>query len=394
MDQISTPYSYYRGGTSKAAIVLRKDLPTTNDAELKAWILAAYGSPDRRQIDGIGGADILTSKFAVVGPSSRPDADVDYTFFQVGIDSSKVLTDLNCGNISASIGPFAVDAGLVPAVEPVTHVRIHATNFGNIIHASVPVRDGRAQVIGTQHIDGVPGYGAPIALDFRETVGGKTGKLLPTGSAFDRIDVPGIGQMDVSIVDLANLVCYVKAEDVGLAASDNVADLIGDTELMDRIEGIRLASIVALGMAPDKDSAARQGLATPWVSVVGAPANWPDFASGETHLASECDISARLFSRRNMHKAYPGTGSACLAVAAEIAGSIPHQMASRNRSAGDPLRIGHPCGVLTVRAKIGPKVAGQPTVEEASLIRTARRIADGNLYVPVDKLPWLRVVQE
>ncbi len=389
MEQISTPYSYYRGGTSKAAIVLRKDLPTTEDSELDAWILAVYGSPDRRQIDGIGGADILTSKFAVVGPSSRADADVDYSFFQVDIQNPRVMRNANCGNISAAIGPFAVDSGIVPAVEPVTHVRIHATNFGQIIHAAVPVRGGKAQVIGTQQIDGVPGQGAPISLDFRETVGGLTGKVLPTGNVVDRIQVAGLGPLEVTIVEVANLVCYVRAKDLGLTATEDPTELAANTALMAQCEQIRLAAIVAAGLAPNVRAAAESGLNTPLIALVGPPLDWRDYANGKARPALECDITARLVVRKNVHKTYPGTAGACLGVAAALPGAIPHQMTGARKPNVNDLRIGHPCGVLSVSTRVAVTANGQPLIQEASLIRTARRIADGHVYVPIDKLPWL-----
>jgi 2-methylaconitate cis-trans-isomerase PrpF len=369
--------------------VLRKDLPVSNQADLDAWILAIYGSPDRRQIDGIGGADILTSKFAVVGPPTRPDADVDYSFFQVDIRSPAVLRDLNCGNISAAIGPFAIDAGLVAAVDSTTPVRIHATNFGKIIHASVPVLNGRARVSGDTSIDGVPGTGAPIVLDFRDTVGGITGKLLPTGNAMDTVMVEGVGPIQMTIIDLANLVCYVKAESLGLQGNEDPLVLASNMELMERCERIRLTAAVMLGMRPDISTALRQPSPTPWLSIVSPPQAWPDFATGKPHEKHECDISARLYTRRNIHKAYPGTGSACLGAAVRIPGSVPWQLVSKSLESAMPLRIGHPCGVLDVTARVQTDAFGGLKVEQASFIRTARRIADGHVYAPTSRLPWL-----
>lgn len=389
MEQISTPYTYYRGGTSKAAIVLRSDLPVEDEAQLEAWILAIYGSPDRRQIDGIGGADILTSKFAVVGPSTRPDADVDYTFYQVDILTAAVHRGLNCGNISAAIGPFAIDSGLVQATDPVTPVRIHATNFGRVIHALVPTLNGRARVSGDTKIDGVPGTGAAIELDFRDTVGGLTGALLPTGNVVDLIAVDGVGLVEMSIVDLANLVCYVRAETLGLEGTEDPVALAGDAALMERCERIRLAVAAQLGIAPDFETALAKPPATPWLGIVSPPKAWHNFATGAQHPADACDLAARLFTRRNIHKAYPGTGTACLGVAAAIPGTIPNQIAPSAQREASVLRIGHPCGVITVKADVQRAEDGALHIGQASFTRTARRIADGNVYAAVDRLAWL-----
>ena len=394
MEQISTPYAYYRGGTSKAALVLASDLPTSDPSHLDAWILAIYGSPDRRQIDGIGGADILTSKFAVVGPASRPDADVDYTFFQVDIRGGAVMRSLNCGNISAAIGPFAIDEGLVAAVEPRTEVRIHATNFGKMIYASVPVRDGKARVLGDEHIDGVPGTGARIDLDFRDTAGGVSGQLLPTGNALDRIAVEGLGEIEMSIVDLANLVCYVRAEDLGLRGNEDPQRMSEDTALMDCCERIRIAAAVRLGLIADAAAAEKKPLSTPWLGIVSRSQDWTDFATSAPHRAAECDITARLFTRRNVHKTYPGTGSACIGVAAKIPGTLVHAFASEASAGVDRLRIGHPCGVLEVDARVSLRDGASPVVERASFPRTARRLADGRVYAATDRLPWLQESEE
>jgi 2-methylaconitate cis-trans-isomerase PrpF len=173
-----------RGGTSKA-VFLRGELLPQGRSERNAVILSLFGSPDPRQIDGLGGADLLTSKLAILDPPSRADADLDYTFAQVSITEPVVDYDINCGNISASVGAYAVDEGLVEVVEPATRVRIHNTNTGRILVAEVPIVNGAAAVEGAYVVQGVPGSGAPIALDFSQTAGGVTGSLLPTGRELD-----------------------------------------------------------------------------------------------------------------------------------------------------------------------------------------------------------------
>ncbi|MDQ0027605.1 2-methylaconitate cis-trans-isomerase PrpF [Variovorax paradoxus] len=391
MEQFATAYAYYRGGTSKAAIVKRSDLPPMrSDLDLDAWVLAVMGSPDRRQIDGLGGADPLTSKFAIVGPPTRPGADVDYTFLQVIPERATVTQDINCGNISAAIGPFAIDEGLVASRGPITSVRIHATNMGQIIHADVEVgEDGKARVLGSQRIDGVPGTGAPVRLDFRELAGGATGRLLPTGRVRDRLIVDG-KEIEVSIVDLANLVCYVRAADLGLAGTEDPLAMQANYELMQLCERVRLEAALLAGVAKDMESATRQPPSTPWLALVSAPRPWRDHATGEQHEAHECDIGARLYARGgNVHKAYPGTGSACLGVASMLEGSVAYDLVSADAHASGTIRIGHPCGVLDVAAAIENQAGADPLVRRAAFVRTARRIADGRVYTAVDRLPWL-----
>lgn len=391
MEQISTPYAYYRGGTSKAVIVKRSDLPSVrSDSDLDAWVLAVMGSPDRRQIDGLGGADPLTSKFAIVGPASRPDADVDYTFLQVIPERGSVIRDINCGNISSAIGPFAIEEGLVAARIPVTSVRIHATNLGQIIHAEVQVGDdGRPRVLGSQRIDGVPGTGAPVRLDFRELIGGATGRLLPSGQVRDNLVVNGM-RLEVSIVDLANLVCYVRAEDIGLTGNEDPLALEANKEVMALCEQIRIAAALHVGLAPDIESATRNPPSTPWLAIVSKPQAWRDHATGEEHGASCCDIGARLYARGGkVHKPYPATGSACLGVAAMLQGSIVYDIVHPDAHTTGTVRIGHPCGVLDVAAAVEPREGADPVVRRAAIVRTARRIADGRVYIAAGRLSWL-----
>jgi len=391
MEQVSTPYAYYRGGTSKAVIIKRSDLPPVrSESDLDAWVLAVMGSPDRRQIDGFGGADPLTSKFAIVGPASRPDADVDYTFLQVIPERASVIHDINCGNISSAIGPFAIEEGLVAARAPVTSVRIHATNLGQIIHAEVQIGDdGRPRVLGSQRIDGVPGTGAPVRLDFRDLVGGRTGRLLPTGHVRDRLVVSG-RELEVSVVDLANLVCYVRAEDVGLTGNEDPLALESNRDVMALCERIRIAAALQVGTATDMESATRNPPATPWLALVSRPGAWRDHATGEEHDANECDIGARLYARGGkVHKAYPGTGSACLGVASTLEGSVAYDLVRPDARTSGTIRIGHPCGVLDVAAAVEAGDGAGPVVRQAAFVRTARRIADGRVYTAVDRLPWL-----
>jgi hypothetical protein len=220
-EPIAIPVTWYRGGTSKVFFVERKHVAGMAQDELYRWMRAMFGSPDLRQIDGVGGADQVTSKFAILGPPTRPNADIDYAFFQVGIDSEMVATDLNCGNVSAAVALYAIDNDYVRASDGIAMVRIHNVNDGKTFYAELEVRGGRAVRRGAFHCEGVPGTGAPISLDFREATGWRTGKLLPTGNVRDRFTVPGYGEVEVSIVDIANLIAFVPASAFGLRGNED-----------------------------------------------------------------------------------------------------------------------------------------------------------------------------
>ena len=271
MEQITTPMVFYRGGTSKAVFVDQRDLPVTDEKDLTAWILAIYGSPDRRQIDGLGGADFLTSKFAVVGPPTRPNADVDYTFYQVSVAEAKISKDMNCGNICSAVGPYAIEQGFVKADGDTTTVRVHATNFDDMIYVTVKTEDGKPRVLGTQHISGVPGTGSPIAVDFRDTVGTHGKGLLPTGKLRDKLKVEGIGEFEVSIVDLANVLVFAKAENFGLSGNEDPDEMTKNKKLMDTCEKLRYAVGVKIGLAKDLDEAVTKCALTPFLAIVAKP---------------------------------------------------------------------------------------------------------------------------
>lgn len=354
-----------RGGTSKAVFLRANDLPADPKAR-DALILGLFGSPDPRQIDGLGGADILTSKCAIIGPPTRADADVDYTFAQVSIREPVVDYDINCGNISAAVGVYAIEEGFVRAADPLTTVRVHNTNTSKVYLAHVPVRGGLPQVEGECVVDGVPGTGAEILLDLAGTVGAATGQLLPTGRTIDRIDA--LGGVDVSIVDLANLCVFVRAGDVGMTGTE------GPAEFTER----QLDAMMAV-----KDTAARHlGLPTdglvPLPVAVAPPAAYRTIA-GDSIGADQFDFLARLAGGRPpmLHKAYPGTAAACTAVAALLPGTV---VARARRAADDPrIIIGHPSGVMVARADLR---GGPPwVVQRAGYSRTARRLLEGYAFV-------------
>lgn len=370
-EQVPLPFVLMRGGTSKAVFLREADLPKNREAR-DALILAVFGSPDPRQVDGLGGADLLTSKCAIIGPPSRPDAHLDYTFAQVSITEPVVDYDINCGNISAAVGVYGLQEGLVDAVEPSTHVRIHNTNTGRVLAAEVPVRNGEPLVEGDFAIDGVPGTGAPVLMDYGETAGGRTGALLPTGQQADDLEVDGLGRVRASILDLANLCVFFRADAAGMTGTEGPGEIT--PEQLASIAAIKRATASRLGISND-------GL-TPIPVAVAAPASYTSF-SGSVVAAREVSLLARVIGGRPpvMHKAYPGTTGACTAVAAAIPGTVVAAVADAP-PVPDPVVVGHPSGTVPVWGRVRAEAgAGAWIVERAAYARTARRVAEGVTFI-------------
>ncbi len=379
MVQRGIPAVFMRGGTSKAIMFHAHDLPVDRDAWTRIFT-AAIGAPDPygRQLDGMGGGVSSLSKVCVIAPSARDDADVDYTFAQVMIREAAVDYRGNCGNMSSAVGPFALDEGLVTASGETATVRIFNTNTGKIIHGTFPVEDGRARFDGDLAIPGVGGTGAPIRLDFLSPGGATTGRLLPSGTPLDRLEVPGIGSVEVSLVDAANAAVFVRARDVGLTGTELPDALEARRDVLARLDAIRRAASVRMGIAPDEESA-RKVTSVPFVAVVAPPADAPSL-SGDPVRAAEVDLVARVISNGQWHRALPLTISLCTAVAARIAGTVVAEALSP--AAGDgALRLGMPSGVLTVGADVS-REDGTWVAHAGSFYRTARRLFDGRVWVP------------
>jgi len=368
-----------RGGTSKGIFVMKNQLSSDSALRDKV-ILAIFGSPDVRQIDGLGGADVLTSKLAIISPPTRDDADVDYTFGQVNITTAMVDYRGNCGNISAGVGPFAIDEGFVEAREPVTKVRIHQVNTARIIIAEVPVVEGQAAVEGNYRIAGVPGSGAKIMLDFADSAGGVTGKLLPTSNPKDTLDVEGVGRLEVSIIDAANPVVFCRAIDIGLKGIETPKDIDSNSSLLQRIENIRGAAAELIGIVNDKKKAAIESPYVPFIAFVNSPKTYTDFTTQKLVDAKEVDLLSRLFFMQVMHKAYPATGTICTGVAAKIPGTIVNEVVSEKAKKEAAVRIGHPAGSIEVETQVEKKDQDF-VITRAAIGRTARRIMDGYVYV-------------
>lgn len=366
------PCVYMRGGTSKAVIFHRKDLPEDRSAWREIF-LKTMGTPDVKQIDGMGGTVSSTSKIAVVSPSRRPDADVDYYFVQVGVGRADVSDNLNCGNISSAIGPFAIDEGLVKAEEPVTKVLVYNENTKKIIEEHVRVRDGRAEVYGDTAIDGVPGTGSEIDLFFREPGGAATDRVFPTGKRTEFFDIPDYGKFEVTVIDVSNLAVFVRAEDLGLKGTE-LSDLNADAEKMELLERIRCMAAQKAGLVERWEDAREAFAASPKIGILSRPQDYISM-DGRQVKAEEMDLCCRMISLGVMHKAYPMTYAIATASAACMEGTLPRSLVSR-RQRGDSVRLGHASGVTEVKV-----VMKDDVVEKAGIVRTARRIMDGSVYI-------------
>jgi 2-methylaconitate cis-trans-isomerase PrpF len=379
-DQIGIRCVFMRGGTSRGAYLNEKDLPA--DPELREkLVLAIYGSPDARQIDGLGGADPLTSKVAIVGPSTHPDADVNYTFGQVRIDEPHVDFSGNCGNISSGIGPFAIEEGLVEAREPVTTVRVYVTNTDSILTADVPVRNGTALVGGEAEIAGVPGTGAPIFLDFGDAGSTLGLGILPTGNPTDVLDT-GMGPVEVSLVDAGNPGVFVSPSVFGLRGTELPAEFTA--EQLAQMELVRSAGAVRLGLVDTPERAAEVTPAIPKLYLISPPADYLDLA-GRPVRAEQISVVGRGLIMRVPHQAYAATILVCTAAAALIPGTLVHRAARPDPENPGRIRIGHPSGVMGIEATIEWQ-DGQPVMRRAAVERTARRIMEGTVYVPIDRI--------
>ena len=352
------PCMLMRGGTSKGPFFLASDLPM--DARTRDQVLlAAMGSPDLRQIDGVGGGDTLTSKVAIVGPSERPGIHVEYLFAQVAVDRSVVDTAPNCGNMLAGVGPFAIERGLVRLSSEATTVRIFNVNSGKVIESVVQTPGGRVTYEGAARIDGVPGTGAPIVMNFLDAAGAKTGKLLPTGNAIDVFDgVP------VSCVDFTSPLVFIAAASMGKTGYESKKELDQDKELLARLEWIRGQAAVRMGMGDVT------GKVLPKIALLAGPRQGGS-------------INSRYFVPWNCHAAHAITGALCVAAACVIPDSVASTLVSFDAEDVNRIVVEHPAGRLTTRVDVRHDAEAQlPTIKRAGIVGTARPLFSGVVYVP------------
>lgn len=368
-----------RGGTSKAIFIKKNELPSS-PLHRDQLILSIFGSPDIRQIDGLGGSDITTSKVAIISPTTRNDADIDYNFGQVQLETAEILWNSNCGNISSAVGPYAIDEGMVRAVEPITKVRIYNVNTNKILVEYVPVKNGRAIVEGDYILDGVPGTGAKLDLDYAGTVGAVTGKLLPTGNVLDILDVPGIGKIEASIVDIANSVCFIDASSVGAIGTESPPDIRADKELMAKLEAVRNVAAYKCGYIRKGEDALVKSPIQPMISFVSPSVNYQDYGSGNIIKEDETDFLARILYNQLPTDTFPGTATVCIATAAMIEGTVVNRVCKSRATDQKLVSFGHARGINQVRADVEETTSGL-VVKSVIFSRTARRIMDGVVYV-------------
>lgn len=353
---ISIPCMLMRGGTSKGPFFLAADLPA--DPVLRdRTLLAVMGSPDARQIDGIGGGNTLTSKAVIVGPSARPGVDIEYLFAQVSLTENTVDTGPNCGNMLSGVAPFAIERGLLAATHPVTRVRILNLNTCKLIEAVVQTPGAVITYDGDVRVDGVPGTGAGVQLNFLDGAGSKTGALLPTGQATDIVD--GVA---LSCVDFTTPMVLIGAASLGKTGHETKAELDADGVLLARIEQLRLAAARLMGMGD------ASGKVLPKVALLGAP------RFGGT-------ISSRYFVPWNCHAAHAATGATCVAAACCIPGSIAAALTPGLTGGQRLVTIEHPAGKIDASVQLaGPDANGIPTISSAGIVRTTRPLFSGAVF--------------
>ena len=387
MKQLKIPAVFMRGGTSNAVVFRAEDLPRDR-ALWDEIFLAAIGSPDPygRQLDGMGGGISSLSKVCIVGPSSRPDADIDYTFAQVQVKDAAVDYSGNCGNMSSAMGPFAVDEGIVKVTGKEALVRVHNTNTKKVIWSRFALDEGLSAVDGDLAIPGVSGTGAPVRLEFRDPGGASTGKLLPTGNVVDTLDVPGYGKFKASLIDAANATCFLNAADLGLKGNEMPEELDRNAELLKKLSAIRIAASVAMGIGKTPEEAAAKRT-VPFIGFVSGPQDAMAL-SGEKIEGAKVDLTARMISNGQPHRALPLTVTLCTAVASRIDGSIVNQAARPSSDPNAEIRIAMPSGVLTVAASVGKK-DGAWYAEQGAFYRTQRRMFEGYVLVRASRVPGL-----
>lgn len=364
--QSPIPAVFMRGGTSRGLYFNRADLP--DDRTL--WdgiLLAAFGSPDPRQVDGVGGTTSVTSKTCIISPSGRDDADVDYFFAQLSVNEAKVDYAPTCGNMLAGVGPYAIETGLVPAEDGETRVRIFQVNTGGLVEAVVPTPGGRVEYEGDTAIDGVPGTAAPILLNFMNVVGARTGRLFPTGEVKEVID--GI---EVTIIDAAMPVMMMRAADVGKTGYETPAELDADRAFFARVEAMRLEAGRRMGLGDVS------GMVQPKIVILAPPRNGGAIAS-------------RYFVPDKTHETHAITGGIAVAYAAVTNGTVAQPLAAALDDVPRPgFSIEHPVGQLHLTLTLRKTAAGAE-IDAAGIVRTARMIMQGSVMIP--EHVWPRAVQ-
>lgn len=361
-----------RGGTSKGFFADPGAFPTDPE-ERDEVVLELFGSPDPLQVDGLGGSHTHTSKLMLVNGGNRPDVDLTYRYAQVGIDEATVDWNGNCGNLASAVGVYGVLEGLVEPTEPTTAVRIYSENTDSLLEQEVPVISGEPNPYGGCRIDGVPGFGARVPTRYLDPCGGMLGAALPTGHSTDELVVDG-ESYTVSVVDATNVTVFLHADALELDGTESPTVIEEDEELLDRLERIRAAACVELGLVDHEQRASVERPTMPFIAVVSPPQKYTTTVNGSVNT-EDVDITARMVSTGRPHHAYATTGAMCLAAATRLPDTIPAEAA---RGSGDAVRIGHPKGVI--RIGVDTDTAGTP-IRSVSIDRTARLLMSGTAFV-------------
>ena len=385
--QIKIPATYMRGGTSKGVFFSLEDLPKAAQvagAARDAILLRVIGSPDPygKQTDGMGGATSSTSKTVILSKTSQPDHDVDYLFGQVAIDRAFVDWSGNCGNLTAAVGSFAINSGLVdPSRVPengVCTVRIWQANIKKTIIAHVPMTNGQVQETGDFELDGVTFPAAEVPVEFMDPADGE-GAIFPTGNLVDDLEVPGIGTFKATMINAGIPTIFLNASDIGYTGCELQEAINGDAAALDRFETIRAHGAIQMGLIKDvSEAAARQH--TPKVAFVGGATDYVS-SSGKAIAASDIDLNVRALSMGKLHHAMMGTAAVAIGTAAAIPGTLVNLAAGGGER--NAVNFGHPSGTLTVGAA-AKQVDGQWTVIKASMSRSARILMEGWVRIPGD----------
>ncbi|WP_060818257.1 2-methylaconitate cis-trans isomerase PrpF [Caballeronia sordidicola] len=382
MAQTKIPAVYMRGGTSKGVFFRHDWLP--EDAALRERILMrVIGSPDpyAQHIDGMGGATSSTSKVVIIGPSSRGDCDVDYRFGQVAIDKPVIDWSGNCGNLTSAVGPFAIAQGLVDAPrDGLAIIRIWQANINARIIAHVPMRDGEVMEEGDFELDGVAFPAAEIRIEFLDPAGDSehsNGGMFPTGNALDVLEVPGVGPVEMTMINAGNPAIFIDAASLQLNGAELQRDVNGNSALLQKAEAIRAHAAVRMGLAKTPDEATQSRPHTPKLAFVAKPSDYVA-SSGKQVKAATLDINARIFSMGKLHHAMTGTGAVAIAVAAAIPGTLVNRLVPDSKGA---VRFGHPSGSLAVGAET-VQINNDWVVTKAIMSRSARRLMEGFVFVP------------
>lgn len=370
---------YMRGGTSKGCMFLRDELPA-DQGEWDKIFLQVMGCPDPKQIDGMGGTVSSNNKIVIVWKSDEAGVDVEYLVGQVIVGKEQVDYKSNCGNMTAAVGPFAVESGLVDIVEPITTVHLLNRNTDKYIDVTVPI-DPETHTFaqdGDCAIAGVDGTAAELKVKFLNPAGAKTGKLLPTGQSLDILDIPGYGEMEATILDVSNPMVLVNASVLGLKGTELPEEINNNKAACELLEKIRGTACIKMGFAKDLQDATDNSPAVPKVGFVTSPVSYTDISGAQVD-ESQMDICARVISVFKCHKACPLTSASAISVAAAMKGSVVEKVL-RPMDKVENVRIGHPSGIMTMCPELTEE-NGELGLPSVAVQRTARRIMDGTIYI-------------